>query len=80
MLKASNPGDSVVITTPTYFVCSSKMPGYEISVDVMVLYLGAIKEGVVVVKKSFLQKYFLPKTITKTWDKLDPPGLKQWVK
>lgn len=28
------------------------MPGYEISVDVMVLYLGAIKEGVVVVKKS----------------------------
>lgn len=57
------------------------MPGYEISVDVMVLYLGAIKEGVVVVvKKSFLQKYFLPKTITKTWDKLDPPGLKQWVK
>lgn len=55
------------------------MPGYEISLDVMVLYLGAIKEGVVVVKKSFLQKYFLPKTITKTWDKLDPPGLKQGV-
>lgn len=55
------------------------MPGYEISVDVMVLYLGAIKEGVAVVKKSFLQKYFLPKTITKTWDKLDPPGLKQWA-
>lgn len=51
------------------------MPGYEISVDV----IGAIKEGLVVVKKSFLQKYFLPKTITKTWYKLDPPGLKQWM-
>lgn len=51
------------------------MPGYEIPVDVMVLYLGAIKEGFVV-KKSFLS---LPKTITKTWYKLDPPGLKQWM-
>lgn len=54
--------------------------GYEITIDVKVLYFGALREDVIN-KNNLCKIMFIAhkKAITKNWYKPEPPSFKQWM-